>query len=90
MKLKSLITALSFCLLVACAGTQFSWEDTEKVKNGMTESEVIAILGKPYSRSQSGNNSKLIWSFATAFGGAKAVAYSFENGKIVGQSTVGK
>lgn len=83
--------AILLLLLTACAGTPFRWEDAAKVQNGMTEAEVIAILGNPYSRSQSGNRSTLVWSFATGFGGGgKAVAYSFVNGRVVGNATVGR
>jgi hypothetical protein len=88
--MKKILIVLAAVMLVACAGTRFQWEDTSKVENGMSESEVVAILGKPYSRSQSGNISVLIWSFATAFGDARAVSYKFVDGKVVGSTTVGK
>lgn len=87
---RAALIAVIVIMLSACAGTHFSWEDTEKITNGMTESQVVAILGAPYLRSQSGNTSKLVWSWATAFGGARAVGYTFVDGKVVGQSTVGK
>ena len=77
-------------LVAACAGTPFRWEDTAKVQNGMTESEVIAILGKPYARSQSGNITILTWSFATGLGSARAVSYRVVNGRVSGVTTVGQ
>lgn len=77
-------------LLAACAGTPFRWEDTAKVQNGMTEAEVVGVLGNPYGRSQSGNITVLTWSFATAFGGGKAVSYRFVDGRVVGVTTVGQ
>jgi len=88
--IKRLVRAFFSSLRVACEGTRFKWEDTEKIKNGMTKSEVIAILGKPYTHTQSGNSSTLIWSYATAFGDAKAASYSFENDRVVSKITVGK
>lgn len=72
------------------AGTPFKWEDTAKIHNGMTEDEVVAILGKPYSRSQNGNVLIETWSSASAFGGAKAVSYRFADGKVVGTTTLGQ
>ena len=56
----------------------------------MTKSEVIAILGKPYTHTQAGNTPTLIWSYATAFGDAKAASYRFEDDRVVSQTTVGK
>jgi outer membrane protein assembly factor BamE (lipoprotein component of BamABCDE complex) len=81
--------ALSLILVACGAGTPFSWEDTAKVKPGMTEAEVIAIMGKPYSRSASGTQSTLIWNYAS-HDGSKAVALKFENGRLVGNDKTGK
>ncbi len=85
--------ALSVALILAlcaCAGTNFDWKDTERIKPGMTEAEVTAILGRPYSKTQSGNMTILTWSYATGFGGAKAVSYRLVNGKVAGSTTVNK
>lgn len=80
----------SIVVLSGCAGTPFKWEDTAKVRNGMTEAEVIAILGQPYARSQSGNVTVLMWTFAHVFGGAKAVSYRFVDGHVTGSTGVGQ
>jgi hypothetical protein len=72
--------------LCACAGTNFDWKDTEKIKPGMTEAEVTAILGRPYSKTQSGSMTILTWSYATGFGGAKAVSYRLVDGKVAGST----
>jgi outer membrane protein assembly factor BamE (lipoprotein component of BamABCDE complex) len=74
-------------------GTNFKWEDVDNVKNGMTESQVISIFGKPYSRSQTGNKSKLRWVYVDASTinlDTKAVTFKFEDGKVVGQGYVGR
>jgi hypothetical protein len=55
----------------------------------MTEAEVVAIMGKPYSRSESGTQSTLIWNYAS-HDGSKAVALKFENGRLVGNDKTGK
>ena len=76
--------ALLLMILVACGtGTPFSWDDTAKVKPGMTETEVIRIMGRPFSRSESGTESTLIWNYSSR-DGSKAVALKFENGRLVG------
>lgn len=85
----SILVATS--ILAACAGTPFSWEDTAKVKNGMSEAEVIAILGQPYQRVQAnGQTTLMTWSYATGFGGARAASYRFANGVVVGSTTLGQ
>ena len=70
------------------SGTPFRWEDADKVQNGMTEAEVVAILGKPYSRSESGDRAILIWSYTSSVGGSNAVAYRFLNGRVVGNHRI--
>jgi hypothetical protein len=71
------------------SGTPFKWEDADKVQNGMTEAEVVAILGKPYSRRESGDQATLIWSY-TDSAGSSAVAYRFLNGRVVGSGRVNR
>ena len=84
----------AFAVVVAvagCAGTPFKWEDTQKVQPGMTEAEVVAILGNPYSRSMvNGNVTVLTWSFASAFGSARAASYRFVNGRVAASTTMGQ
>jgi len=64
------------------SGTPFSWEDADKVQNGMTEAEVVGILGKPFSRRESGGDAILIWSY-TVGEASNAVAYRFLNGRVI-------
>ena len=83
-----LIALLACAALTACAGTYFKWDDVAKVKTGMRESEVTAILGAPYMRTQSGNTSILTWSFAGGFDGARAVSYKFVDGRVATITTL--
>jgi hypothetical protein len=85
-----LLAALIGLCLCGCAGTNFNWDDTAKIQNGMTEPEVVAILGKPYSRAESSKATVLTYSYATAFGGARAVSYRLIDGRVTGAATVGK
>ena len=64
------------------SGTPFSWADADKVENGMTEADVVAILGKPFSRRESGGDAILIWSY-TVGEASSAVAYRFLNGRVI-------
>ena len=74
-------SAIAAVLLAACAGTPFSWEDTARIQNGMTEADVVTILGNPRTRAQSGNVVILTWAFGTP-AGAKAVAYRLVDGRV--------
>lgn len=85
------VGAAILCIALAgCAGTQFEWENADKVHDGMTEGQIIALLGKPYSRAVNGRVTLLTYSYASSFGGAKAVSYRLLDGRVVGQATVGK
>lgn len=77
-------------MLCACAGTNFDWEDAERIKPGMTEAEVVSILGSPYSRAQEGRVTVLTWSYADAFGGGRAVSFRLVDGKVAGSAAVNK
>lgn len=48
-----LLVSLFVFQLTGC-GSKITEENYTKIKNGMTEDEVIAILGKPSDRSSSG------------------------------------
>jgi guanyl-specific ribonuclease Sa len=71
------------------SGTPFRWEDADKVQNGMTEAEVVAILGKPYSRRESGDDAILVWSYTSA-GGSHAVACRFSKGRVISSHRVSR
>jgi len=70
--------------------TQFTWEDTIKIKNGMTNYEVISILGDPHTQAQFDNSYVLIWSYTTIWGAGKAVSYKFENDCVASVKSAGK
>jgi outer membrane protein assembly factor BamE (lipoprotein component of BamABCDE complex) len=70
-------------LLIGCsAGTNFKWSDVNRLKTGMTRSEVQAIMGEPYMRSASPNGEQWIWSHAQAFGNVKTVSIIFQNDSL--------
>jgi hypothetical protein len=75
-------------LLVACAssGTDFRIEDAQKVKIGMTEAEVVQIMGSKPSDVQATAGSEL-WRWihvATPDGSpSKSFAVKFVGGKVV-------
>lgn len=77
-------------LLVACAGTPFTFGDAAKVRVGMTEQQVTNLMGPPYSVVSKGESQMWIWSHATAFGGAKSVSFEMKDGLVTTVPTIPK
>jgi len=79
MFLKSLI-ALFFILQLAACGSNITEKNYARITAGMSEEEVIAILGKPTDRSASGigsfTGSSMVWK-----GEEITITVNFINGK---------
>lgn len=91
MRIPTLTAVAIVIALAGCAGTNYTADQVAQVRNGMTEAEVIAILGQPYQRIQmDGKTAILTWSHATAFGGAKAASFRFQDGRVASSTTIGK
>lgn len=88
--MKQIVLMAAVLLLVGCAssGKYFTINDANKVTNGMTREEVIAIMGtNPYQITDRGKT--FIWSYAeVGFSGStdsRAVRFNFDkNGKTYG------
>lgn len=75
--------------MVGCAGTRFSFEDARRVKVGMTETEVVDIMGRPYSVNSRGDVQVWIWSFANGIsGGHRTVSFVFKDGRVATVPTI--
>jgi outer membrane protein assembly factor BamE (lipoprotein component of BamABCDE complex) len=79
MKTTLLLAAIA---LTGCAGTNWSTEDLNRVKVGMPKEQVEQIMGSPYMQIHSGVTDKWIWSYAEAFGGAKACSIVFDHDTV--------
>lgn len=90
---RRILAAVVPVLLAGCAtaGNDFSLTTVESLNAGMSQSEVIALLGQPTGRTRlADGSSQLIWSHAkaNAFGSArsKAVVLRFDtDGKYTGE-----
>lgn len=88
--MKKIIVVCLVLVLMGCAGAgkYFTIDDANKVTNGMTREEVIAIMGTtPYQIT--GQGKTFVWSYAKmGMSGrmdSRAVKFSFdENGKTYG------
>lgn len=79
------IAILACAALSACAGSgTIKWDHARQVKAGMTQQEVVGLMGKPYSVASNPDGSvKLIWVNATAWGGASSAVMTFKDGKAI-------
>ena len=88
MKKIALIVVVLLFIGCASAGQYFTINDANRIANGLTREEVIAIMGtNPYQISDQGKT--FIWSYAKVgfFGNtdSRSVRFSFdENGKTYG------
>lgn len=68
--------------LAPCGAVPFRWADVQRVRNGMTEAEVVRIIGPPCTRSQSGAIVVLGWSYMEYRGGITTATFMFEGGIV--------
>lgn len=79
---KALSITLLF-LLTACAGTNFNWDNARKIKQGMTEQELVALMGKPYMVKSANGELTYIWSHANMLDGkVRTVSTVLIDGKV--------
>ena len=69
-------------LLVGCAGTSFDWSQVRQIKQGMTEAEVVAIMGAPYLVKSTADGLVWVWSYAGSFSGVRTVSVVLRDGKV--------
>lgn len=87
-------TALAFLLLAlvtlsGCAGTDFSYEEARKVQVGMTEDQVVQIMGPPYSVVSRADGQMWVWSHANGMTGAsRVVSFRMKDGRVVEVPTI--
>jgi outer membrane protein assembly factor BamE (lipoprotein component of BamABCDE complex) len=88
--MKKILCLVAIIVLMGCAsaGQYFTIDSANKIKNGMTRDEVVAIMGtKPYQITDQGKT--FVWSYAqvgaTGRMESRAVKFSFdEKGKTYG------
>lgn len=81
---KSLIIALVAVLIAGCAGTKFNWDHARQLQVGMTEAEVVQLLGKPYGVTTRGDQQIWVWSYANGMtGSTQSLAVPMKDGKVI-------
>jgi outer membrane protein assembly factor BamE (lipoprotein component of BamABCDE complex) len=75
-------TVAAALLAVGCAGTPFRWEAARQIRPGMTEQQVVAIMGDPLSVAVTPNGNAWVWTYADGFGHARTLSVLFKDGKV--------
>jgi hypothetical protein len=79
----------SALILAGCAGTNFSYDEARKVQVGMTEDQVVSIMGPPYSVVARDGAQMWVWSHANGMTGAsRAVSFKMKDGKVAEIPTI--
>lgn len=88
--MKKLITAVSLALsLSACVsyGTPIKWDSVRATHAGMTEKELLAVMGQPSSVSTRGTDTIYIYMFVSTSGSAYA-SFKLNDGIVTLAPTV--
>lgn len=88
--MKNLILAAVVAVgLAGCAGTNFNWNNARQIKEGMSEQQVLSLLGKPNMTTSTPNGLIYVWSFANGFtGSARSVSVIMKDGVVVSAPSI--
>lgn len=86
------VLTLVFCLFLAGCGGPINQANYDKIQDGMSLSEVEAILGKGKEQASTGgsfggfnmNSKTMVWQ-----DGSKIISVGFLNGEVIGKSQIG-
>lgn len=76
-------TLIALCLLAACAGTPFKWDDARKIKGGMSTQEVTTLVGTPNAVRSEGDVVRYVWVYVSSFEGTRTLVIDFRDDKVV-------
>lgn len=81
---KFVAVAVLAAVLCGCAGTNFTYDQARQVKVGMTETQVVELMGPPYSVVSRADGQMWVWSHANGMtGSSRAVSFRMVDGKVV-------
>lgn len=77
--------------LAGCAGNSFDWSTVRQIKPGMSETEVVQLLGPPALVKSAGGTVTWSWSYANLMtGNVRAVSVQFKDGVVIATPDVPK
>ena len=72
-----------FLIVSGCVGNYFRFEEVRKVRVGMTEAEVVSIMGKPNVVNSAAGNVKWVYAYGTGLGTGGSCSFVFSNKVVV-------
>ena len=81
MRMRLLLLSTAAALLIAACGSKVSLENFERIQTGMTQKEVVAILGEP-TETSAVSIAGLSGGMATWQDGGTAISVQFVNDKV--------
>jgi hypothetical protein len=81
-KIFSMIVA-AFVLSACAVGTPINWNNARQVQVGMTEDQVLVLMGRPYAVASRPEGQRWIWALGTSFGGSQSMSITFKDGKVI-------
>ena len=79
---RGLLFALLCTTLAGCYGTRFTWDDARRIQPGMTEQQVVAIMGNPMTVSATPYGAHWSWAYADSFGSARSFSVIMRDGRV--------
>jgi len=79
------LAAIALLLMLAgcaSAGRSFEWDTARQVKVGMTEAELIAVMGKPNVVNSHGESQTWVWVYVHSLTGSRRVSFGLKDGKV--------
>ncbi len=76
--------AVMAVVVSACAGSNFDWDKARQVKAGMSEQEVVALLGPPNAVRAAGSDVTWAWVHVNGMTATtRTVSVVFRDGRVV-------
>ncbi len=86
---KVLALGMAILGLIGCAGTNFNWDNARQIKEGMPESEMLSLMGKPSAVKSNPDGLVYVWTHVNSMTGSiKTVSSVVKDGKVVSAPTV--
>lgn len=87
--MKKIAAILFSLILAACAGTNFDWDTARQIKEGMSEAEVVRLMGNPTASRATENGIVYAWTHVNGMTMAtKTVSVVFKDGKVVSAPSI--
>jgi hypothetical protein len=89
MRKATIVAAVAAIALAACAGTNFDWSQARQIKAGMSEHDLIALMGPPYMTAATAQGVRYTWSYANGMNGqSRAVSVLVKDGVVAQAPTI--